>query len=167
MPNPWAILAIGLAWLASLVGVGYWQREDGRLAERVAWTKRDNDALTAANEKIESLNNAAREREAQHAAQMDAIGTWLAKENQDAEARTRRAVDNARALVLRKQPACPNPGGGAPAETSAPASGSDGQAACELPSATVRDLFRLVGDADSAVRQLAACQAVVLKDREP
>ena len=164
--NPWVLLGVGVAWLASLVGVGYWQRQDGALAEKTQCQARENDGLTKANATIKRLEDEARDREAQHAAHMDAIGKWLAKENQDAETRQRRAVDNARALVLRNQPACVGAGGGEAGPPRPAASGGDGPAACELPATAVRDLFQLVGDADTGMRALAACQAVVLKDRE-
>ena len=164
--NPWVLLAVGVAWLASLAGVGYWQREDGALAARNACLTAKADELAAATVKITTLQNEAREREAQHAAQMDSIGKWLAKENQDAEERTRRAVAGARALVLRQQPACVGAGGSPAAAPGAAPSGGDGAAACALPATAVRDLFLLVGDADAGMRALQACQAVVLKDRQ-
>lgn len=164
--NPYVLLAIGAAWLASLVGVGYWQRQDGALAEKTSCQAVKLDELTAANAAIKRLEDAAREREKQHAAQMDAIGKWLAKENQDAEIRQRDAVRNARALVLRNQPACVGAGGNETGPPRPAAGGGNGPAACELPATAVRDLFQLVGDADTGMRALAACQAVVLKDRE-
>jgi hypothetical protein len=167
VPNPWLLLGVGLAWLASLASVGWWQRHDGALAERTTWQAREVLALTAANAKIKALNDAARDRESQHAAQMDAIGTWLAKETNDAQIRQRDAVRNARALVLRNQPACVGAGGSEAGPPRPAASGGNGQAACELPAEIVRDMESLVFDADSDVRQLYACQQVVLKDRAP
>lgn len=162
--NPYAIL--GALWLVSLAGVGYWQRTDGALAARNECLEASEKRLTAANAKITELNTAARDREAQHAAQMDAIGTWLAKENQDAEIRQRNAVRNARALVLRNQPACVSAGGGEAGQARPDPGGGDAPAACELPATAVRDLFVLVDDADRGMRALAGCQAVALKDRE-
>lgn len=159
------LLGVVLAWLASLVSVGYWQRQDGALEAVAECRAQKVDELTAANAKIKALNDAARDREAQHAAQMEAIGTWLAKETKDAEDRQRRAVAGARALVLRNQPACVGAGGNEAPAPGAPAGRGDGPAACELPATAVRDLLELVGDCDRGMRQLAACQAVVLKDR--
>lgn len=164
--NPWVLLGAGVLWLASLVGVGYWQRQDGALAEKTSCQAVKLDELTTANAAIKRLEDAARDREAQHAAQMDTIGTWLAKENQDAEIRQRDAVRNARALVLRNQPACVSAGGGEAGPPRPAAGGGDGPAACELPAEIVRDMESLVFDADRDVRQLAGCQAVALKDRE-
>lgn len=164
--NPWVLLAVGAAWLASLVGVGYWQREDGALVATNACQAAQVKSIKATNTKIRELNDAARDREAQHAAQMDAIGKWLAKENQDAEIRQRDAVRNARALVLRNQPACVSAGGGEAGQARPAAGGSDAPAACELPATAVRTLFGIVDDADRGMRALAGCQAVALKDRE-
>lgn len=164
--NPWILLGVAIVWGLSLVGVGKWQREDGRTAERVAWQARDNAALTAANATIQKLNDEARATEQAHTQRLAAISANIVKENQDAETRTRRAVAGARALVLRQQPACPSAGAGSPATPATTASGGDGAAACELPASTVRDLFQLVGDADTGMRQLGACQAVILSDRK-
>ena len=40
--NPWLIVGVILVWLASLAGVGYWQRSDGQTVERSAWEIREN-----------------------------------------------------------------------------------------------------------------------------
>jgi len=166
MMNPWLLLGVGVLWLASLAAVGWKANEIGHETEKAAWLTRDNEALTAANATIQRLNDEARATEKAHTQRLADIAANNVKETQDAEARTRRAVAGARALVLRQQPACQG-AGPSPAGQAAPAPGAgDGQAGCELPSATVRDLFQLVGDADRDVLQLAACQAVILSDRK-
>lgn len=164
--NPWLILGIVIAWLASLWGVGSWQREDGRTAERNDWQARDNAQLAAANKAIARLTREARDLEASHQLRLADIAANIQKETARHEADTRRAVSGARSLVLRDQPACPAGAGGGPeGPPVAGAGGGDGPAACELPAEAVRDLFALVLDADRDVRQLAHAQAVIDEDR--
>lgn len=164
--NPWLILAVGIAWLASLWGVGSWQRDEGRTAERAVWQARDNAQLAAANRKITELTDQARDQEAAHQLRLADIAANIQQETTRHEADTRRAVAGARSLVLRDQPACPAGAGGGPeGPPVAGAGGGDGPAACELPAEAVRDLLALVLDADRDVRQLAHAQAVIDEDR--
>jgi hypothetical protein len=164
--NPWLIVGAGLVWLASLWGVGSWQRDEGRTAERVAWQERDSEQLRAANESIARLTKEARQAEADHQARLADIAANIVKENRRHEADSRRAVAGARALVLRQQPACPDAAGERAASPPfAGAAGTDGAAACELPAAAVRDLFQLVLDADRDVRLLGRAREVIEEDR--
>lgn len=164
-PNPWVILGIVVLWVASLGVVGWKANEIGHETEKAAWLVKENKELAAANDLIQTLTAKVRATEQAHQQRLADIAANIAKENRNAEARTRRAVANARALVLRQQPACPSASTG-PAGSLAPsAGGSDGAPACELPAAAVRDFFQLVGDADTGMRLLAACQAVIRSDR--
>lgn len=164
--NPWLILVVVLAFVGQGLFIGKWQHGVGRNAEKVEWQARDNAALSAANEAINRLTAEARNTEKAHAKRLADIGAHNVKENQDAEVRTRRAIDRATSLVLRQQPSCPRSGDGAATEATAATGLGNGQAGCELPAQAVRDLFQLVGDADRDVRQLADAQAVILSDRE-
>jgi hypothetical protein len=165
-PNPWIILGIVALWIASLGAVGWKANQIGHETEKAAWLAKENKELAAANELIQTLTARVRATEQAHQQRLAAIAANIVKENQNAEARIRRAVAGARALVLRQQPACPS-AGASPAGAATPtASGSDGAPACELPATAVRDLFQLVGDADTGMRSLAACQAVILSDRK-
>jgi hypothetical protein len=166
MLNPWLILGIVIAWLASLWGVGSWQREDGRTAERAAWEAREAQSMRDANATIQRLTREARDLEASHQQRLADIAANMQKETARHEADRDRAVSGATALVLRDQPACPGgAGGGAPGAPGAGPGGGDGPAACELPHEAVRDLLALVLDADRDVRQLAHAQAVIEEDR--
>lgn len=168
IPNPYILLAVVLAWAASLVGVGWWQRHDGAAATVAAYEKRDNEALVAANAAIDQLNREARATEKAHTEQLATIGDHYATEFQVLEARRRRDVDAARdgAIRLRVAGACP-PGGGGAAEAPAAAAGRDGAQDAELPRAVTADLLALADDADAVVAQLTACQAVIVSDRNP
>lgn len=160
--DPWVILGVVLAWIASLAAIGVWQNDAGHTDERVSWQAKDNAELKAANATIQLLNDEARAQEHKHAADMAAIGAQHAKERNDSEARHRRDVADARdgALKLRVAGACKaDPGGAGAASTAAP--GRDDSTTAELPGAVAADLLDLANDADDTVQQLTACQAVV------
>ncbi len=164
--NPWLIIGGILLWLASLWGVGTWQRADGATAERAIWQARDSEQLRRANAEIDRLNREARDQEAEHQRRLADIAANIQQETARHEADSRRAVAGARALVLRDQPACPvHASAGAAGPPVAGPGGGDGPAACELPATAVRDLLQLVLDADRDVRQLAHAQQVIEEDR--
>ena len=169
LTNPWLLLGVGLIWLASLVGVGVWQRSDGATTERTMWVERENAELVAANAKIVQLNAAARAQEVRHAESLAAISTGHQQEikNAQAQANADRAAVRAGGLRLYDVAA---PGlracgslSGAPGAT---AGGRDGPKGGELSGAAAEFLLELVNDADAVARQLAACQQVVRADRE-
>lgn len=164
MPNPYLIIVVIIAWLGSAWWWGDGQREEGRREERGVWQARDNKALADANRALADAQKENTRLKAEHEERIAAIATNIVQEDARHEANLRRAVRNARSLVLRQQPRCPSAdqaGGGQPAGPGAAPGGSDAAGACELPEPSVRDLLQLVGDADRAVRRLAACQATV------
>lgn len=166
--NPYIILGVGAVWLGSLVGVGYWQNKAGHTDERTTWLSRENKELTEANQKIADLNTAIRETERQHTVRLSDISTAYQKELKNAKAQRDRDVATARAGTLRLQftPDSQGAGGSETGSTAATASGCNGAERTELPRETVADLLELVNDADDVVRQLTACQAVILSDRQ-
>lgn len=168
IPNPWTLLALVLAWGASLAGVGWWQRHDGAAAERAVWLLRDNEAARAAGQRIKALEEGVRRAEQAHAQALAAISTDYERKLNDAN--KQRAADAAavRAGTLRlRDPDAPGLracGGVAPAIAAAAGRG-DGGAAGELSSAAVGFLLDFANDADDTARQLQACQRVVSEDR--
>lgn len=167
--NPYVILGLVIAWVASLAGVGYWQNGAGHTAERVTWQARENTELQAANAKIFELEEAARAAEAAHTTELDKIAQRHQREIADAEVQKEADVAAARAgrIVLRIPAPCKDPNGGeGTAATAAPGVG-DGGATAELPREITANLYALADDADKVVRQLAECQAVVVEDRLP
>lgn len=163
IPNPWILLGVGVLWIASLFGVGAWQRDDGATAERVAWQAKEAAALRQWNETIDRLNREARAKEAEHATELAALGDRYAKDVDALDARRRRDLVDARAGALRlrdpaaRAPACP----GAPAApATAPAAG-DAPAPGELSGPAASFLLELANDADAVARQLAAAQDVI------
>jgi hypothetical protein len=168
VPNPWLILGVVLAWLASLAAVGYWQRGDGETAATAACVTRENAALVQANATIERLNREARAKEQAHTNAIAEIGAEHAKDKESIEARARDDVARARAgaLRLRVPGGCSASGAGAAGETASPSGRRDDPPASELPGEVAANLFQFAADADRDVKQLTACQAVVIEDRK-
>lgn len=163
IPNPWIIVAVLVAWIASLWAVGLWQNDAGRTSERVSWQAKDNKELVAANKEIQRLNDAARAKEHEQAAQLAAIGAAHAKELEDLDAQRRRDVADAHsgARKLRVPGGCKPTGGSPAAEGPAAPARSDDATTAELPRQITADLLELADDADRNTRQLGKCQAVV------
>lgn len=167
--NPYFIIGLIVAWLASLVGVGYWQNEAGHVDERTTWQTRENGELRTANATIKALQEQARQSEHDHAAALAAVSTDYERKLSDAN--KQRAADAAalRAGTLRLRD--PNPPGlracgGLGAQVGAGAGRRDGPEGGELSEAAAGFLLELASDADDIARQLTACQAVVVHDRE-
>lgn len=167
-PNPWLIVGLGAAWLASIVAVGWWQREDGRAAERVDWQARDNDQIREANRAILRLTENARTAERAHGEAVAAIATHYEKELHDAKTQRERDRALLRTGGLRlRDPAAPGLGAcdGTAAAPGTAAGLDHGRAPGQLSDAAAEFLLDLAGDADAVARQLAACQRVVIEDR--
>lgn len=158
-----------LLWLASLAAVGWWQNGAGHTAEREGWERRDNEALTKASQALHAAEEKARADELNHAAQLVAIS----KNYQEEKAREKKKTDDliaaarSGAFRLRDPKAAGVPAVGSLAcQTGPGASGRDARAPGELSAEAAGFLLGLTGEADDTARQLAACQAVVRKDRE-
>ena len=169
--NPYVILALLVAWLASTAGVGYWQRHDGAAQVMVACQRTQAAESARATVAIQAAQAAARASEQKYAAGLATISTTY----QEAltHAQTQHTADLAAirsgALRLRVQyPAAASvlPGDGSASTTAATAGGRDGSQGSDLPGAVAVDLLTLADDADNIARQLAACQAVIVQDRE-
>lgn len=166
--NPWIIVGFLVALAGACAGGYFFGHSTGTTAERETWEKRENTELQAANAKVHGLEEAARASERAHAVQIASIGTQHAKEMEDARKQKDRDMANARsgALSLRISAPCKASSGGIRAPA-APASGvGDGAETIELPREITANLFALADDADEVVRQLTACQAVILDDRK-
>lgn len=168
IPNPWLIVGLLVAWIASIVAVGGWQHDAGVTAERARNQGVQIADLKVANAKIKALEEAARANEAKHATEVAAIGAA-----HEADIETRRvqaehdvAAVRAGALRLRdpgaKPAACP----GAVPSAAPAASVGDGPAPGELSRELDEFLVSEANRADAVAIQLGACQAVVLSDRK-
>lgn len=167
--NPYVIIGALVFWIASLVGVGYWQNDAGHVAERTTWQTRENTELRAANDKIITLEEGNRKAEQKHATALATVSSDYERKLSDAN--KQRAADAAalRAGTLRLRD--PNPTGlracgGLSAQVSTGTGRRDGPEGGELSEAAAGFLLEFASDADDVARQLAACQAVVVKDRE-
>ncbi len=167
--NPWVALGLVLVWISSLSGVGYWQNTEGHVAERVACLKRDNDTLRKANIKIVELEQAARDDEQRHAIEVNQIAGVYEKEMRNVKADKDAVLAKLRAgtVVLRDPYATgQRSAGGEAGQVAAGASQCDGGAPGGLSVQTGEFLVGLASEADDIVKQLAACQAVVIDDRK-
>lgn len=163
-----ALLVVAAVALA-IYAYGQQQFGLGEQAERSAWLKRENAELTMANAKIKTLEEEYRKREAQHATDMAAVSTKYQQELAHVKADKDRVIADLRsgALRLRIAVAAARPGGGsAAAATGTAAAGCDGEARAELSGAASEFLVGLANECDEVTHQLAACQAVIVKDRK-
>lgn len=168
MINPWVIVLVGIAWLGSLVGVGWWQRHDGAAGERVVWQERANTELASANAEILRLENQARTQEAKHTAALATISKRNLEEKQRVETQHQADIVAVRAgtLVLRDPGAATVDACASAAGTpGASAGGRDGGAGGQLSGAAAEFLLAEAERADVTARQLAAAQAVIVEDR--
>ena len=167
--NPYVIIGLLVAWGASLVGVGWWQNDAGHVAERTTWQARENGELRTANATIKALQEQARKDEQTHAAALAAVSTDYERKLSDANKQRAADVAAIRAGTIRLRD--PNPTGlracgGLAAQVGAGAGRRDGPEGGELSEAAAGFLLEFASDADDVARQLTACQAVVVKDRD-
>lgn len=160
---------IGLLWIATLAGVGWWQNDAGHVAERTTWQGRENSQLRTANSRIKTMEEGARKAEQDHALAMAAISTDYERKLSDANKQRAADIAAVRAGTLRlRDPGAPGlyPFGGIAAQAGPGACQCNGTQGSELSAAAGEFLFGLADDADDLARQLTACQAVVVKDRK-
>lgn len=168
IPNPWLILGVVLAFVVSVTGAFFYGQNVGAEGERVEWQTRENVELAAANKKILDLTDAARARESLDAVRLASISAKYQEDLLNEKATHDRVVSDLRngSRVLRIPVAgtsqtCGGETGAAPTA----ALRRDGQATAELSREASEFLVGLASEADAVVRQLAACQAVILQDR--
>lgn len=168
--NPYLLLGLGIAWLASLVGVGYWQHGAGADEERVAWQERELKQVTKAANRIRQIHEDARAKERKAAEDLAALAAQFEQEKADVTARKDRLIAQLRRGDIRLRfptagalPANRSPAGAA----AAPAGERDGRAPTELPGPAAEFLLSLASESDEVVHQLSACQAIVRRYRQP
>jgi len=168
IPNPWILLALVVGWLASLVGVGYWQRTDGRQVERSAWEQRESAELRSANATITALEEDARKKEGDHAAAVAVISTNYEEQLKNANDRAKadRAAVRAGSLRLYDPSAAGlRACGSIVGQTGTATAGRDGPAPGELSPEASGFLLDLENESDAIVKQLGAAQEVIRADR--
>ncbi|MDR2838111.1 MAG: lysis protein [Azonexus sp.] len=167
---------LGAALLAVVICAGintYGERQFalGQQAERAVWLDRENTELASANARIIKLEENARATERAHAQSMAAASAQYQESLQHEKATKDRVIADLRAGALRLRfPAANTAGERADGDTTAAlgpsAAGCDGGAGGELSLAVAEFFVGLASEADEVVHQLAACQAVVIADRQ-
>jgi hypothetical protein len=161
--NPYAILGGVLIWLASLVGVGYWQHDAGVASQKVA----DQGEFDRINTEIAKQKDQASAM--YRAKQVEVIATMAERDkfkNQlEAERGQHRAeTDALRArysgIGLRFRPAegaGPGAGGGGTGSAQGNAASADVPAVVQLPDEVAADLRQLAFEADRLRDEYATC----------
>lgn len=168
MINPWIILGVLIAWIGSLVSVGYWQNGVGEESERVIWQGKENKEIKDANAKILELTYTARDKENKHNVALNDVSKTYQEKLTNVDIEKDKFIAGVRnGTIVLRQPATRSEkaGGSIGSETIASASGRDGEARAELYDTTSEFLLSESARADKIVEQLNACQAVVLEDR--
>lgn len=134
--------------------------------------KRDNKALLDAQARVKLLQGEKEALERKAANNQAEISANYQRGLQDGKVRTDRFIADVHAgrIVLRDAGGraagaalgAGSEGGGA----AAGAGGRDGATGCQLSTAASGFLLGLTGEADDLARQLTACQALIVKDRE-
>lgn len=163
MLNPYAILGALAVWLASLVGVGYWQHDAGVSAQKVADQRQFDRINTERAQQADQANVMYRAKQAEviaALAERDAFKNQLEKERGEHRAATDALAARYAGLQLRfraAQGAAPGDRGGR-ADSAAPnAPGADAAPVVQLPDAVATDLRQLALDADRLRDEYATC----------
>lgn len=171
----WLILIV----LAVVVAAGWvaYERIDGRGYARgkseteAGYAKRDNDALVKANQRIQELQDAARAKEREHAAQLTAINDQYQRDKAREIANRDRVIaglrdGTTRLYVQLAGEAADRCRGGMP-ETAAGGGGNTGTGRTGiLGEADSAFLINEANRADRIAGKLKACQAIVRSDRK-
>lgn len=175
--NPWALLIGVLAFGAATGGAYLYGDHVGATGERVKWQAKESAELSAANAKIIDLTEKARAQESLHAVELASISAKYQEDLQHEKADKDRTIAGIRAGTIRlRDPdaigshTC---GGDASAVTAA-AQRHNGETGTELQakdsgvlSVAASEFIVGIGEeADEIVRQLTACQAVIMQDRK-
>ena len=167
--KPYAWLAGAALWAGSLVAVGWWQYAAGSDDVAADWQAQENEELRAATARIEQLQAEATAKERAHGEALSAIDVRYQNELKNANDSHQRLVAELRAGSLRLRDQYATTGancGGASGGTAATAGERDGEAGTDLSGPATGFLLDLTKEADDAVRQLSACQEVVIEDRK-
>ena len=159
------------SWLDGIDEKGF---QRGANETMVKYEKRDTEKLAKATARVKELEDQVRAEERRHTEQLAGISAQYQEDLANVEKAKRDFVAGVRSgrIILRDPgaaagPRCPASGGGAAGEIAAAASGRDGPAPGELSREAAEFLLDLAGEADAIVKQLTACQRVVVQDRAP
>lgn len=161
--NPWVLL--GLA--AAFAGSYFYGRHDGSNAALAAYQARDNDALIKAVEKVKKLTGESIALEHAHADALAAVSEHYQQEIKNERIKKDGVISSLRAGTIRLRDPngkCSGVGITLP-ETGPGPERRDGGAGTELSQSFAELLISEASRADEVVRQLTACQSIIIKDR--
>lgn len=177
IPAPYRIVGYFVASLA-VVGTVYlaankaysWAYDNGVTAEKLMWESRESEELASANKKILDLTDKARKDEAQHNLNLATISTEYEEYKKNDKLKNDKVIADLNTGVIRLRDKYANTIGQATctsgvSETTASTSERNGETGTELSTKTSEFLYRLASESDDVVKQLTACQAVVIEDR--
>lgn len=169
---PWVKHLVAALLMISVVAAIYFYGERqftlGEHTERALCLERDNTQLTAANQKIKSLEESYRQQEQDNAHALSAISQTYQKDLSHVKAEKDRVIAGLRDGSVRLSvPVTPGStaDGSPPAAVSTSASGCDANARAELSGQVAEFLVSFAADADEVTRQLGRCQDIVRADR--
>lgn len=168
IPNPWVILGLVGAWLLSAGGAYWYGTNVGAEDERVAWQARSNTELNAANHRIIELTETIRAKESEHTVQLASISARYQEELQNEKATADLVISELRAGTRKLRIPVASSGkarGSEAGAASAAPGGRDGETRADLSPEIAESLVGLASEADTVVRQLQACQAIIMQDR--
>lgn len=167
MNNPWVWLIAAGVFVSSCLGCYWYGNSVGKDAERVEWQQKETKELAEANRKILDLTEEARAKESLHSVRLASISAQYQEDLQNVKVKAARVISDVRsnAVKLRipvTQEACRSE----TSPTTATPIGRDGETRAELSDEAAEFLIGLASEADEVVKQLQACQAVILQDRK-
>lgn len=162
MINPYVILAIVLAWVCSLAGVGYWQHDAGiasqKITDQVQFDK-INQERTDEKAQANAIYRHAQDDNLALATERDQLKTNLEKEHAINQKRTADLADTyARVRLQFNAPGAGHrDGGGSTEGTNANTTSAASATVVQLPDQITSDLRQLVIDADNLKDNYTEC----------
>lgn len=158
-----------IAFLALVLGVGIWQRHEGRTLERALWLNIQNKELADAVKQVDELQKSARARESQYAKDSNTASTTHQKELSNVENDKTNFINGVRSgtIKLRIPTSSVQPNGSKTSAANTSASRCDEKTDTELPNETSEFLYSEAARADEIVSQLTACQYILESERKP
>ena len=166
--NPYVLLVGVISLIGAISGAYFYGHSNGVDSERVVWQGKENKALIDVQAKLSTATAANTLAEHKHAIELQHVSNVYQKELIDVSAKKDAVIVALRTGAIRlrdpgtKYTLSPNPLPGTSTGTSRCDGGPGGELSNELAEYLASEASR----ADAIVNQLAAAQAVIMKDRE-
>lgn len=177
IPAQYKVAAYGLIALVLLAVSGFilhkaymWAYNTGMTEERALWQAKENIELATANSTIIQLQADARKKEADNANTLNSISAKYETEKTNEKSKTDDLITKLRNGTIKLRdpnstPSAQSACSSATSTTSTSSSEHNGQTGSELPEKTSEFLLTITSEADEVVKQLTACQSVIVADR--